>query len=152
MDPELVRVFCEEHTDELNRFRAHPRAARANKETELDKKTRDHGKLVDAILKGVPAEQVVDRMNALDARRKQLLAELSSMAEAQAVRLHPSMAETYRNRVRDLVAGLTAGDGHGAPKTSEAIRALVDRIVVTPSAGDPKELAVDLEGVLAQLL
>ena len=151
MDPELVRIFCEEYAAELNRLRANAGAARAAKEAELGKVIRDHAKLVDAILAGVPAAQVKDRMIALDAHRQQIEAELAAAPEAQPVRLHPTMAETYRVRVRELVEGLSHTDHTQALEAREAVRALVDRIILAPSAEEPGELTVDLEGVLAQL-
>jgi len=135
MDPELVRVFCEEYTAEMNRLRATSGATRAVKEAELAKVKRDHGKLVDAILAGVPGEQVEDHMIALDARRQQLEAELAANAPSDPVRLHPAMGESYRLRVRELVTGLSAsGDGPSSLEAREAVRALVSRIVLTPVA------------------
>ncbi len=61
------------------------------------------------------------------------------------------MAETYRVRVRGLIADLTVRDGSEVLETHKAIPALVDRMVLTPSAEDPRELMLDLEGVLASL-
>jgi hypothetical protein len=61
MDPELVRVFCEEYAAELNRLRAEAGAQRGAKVAELERVKRDHAKLVDAILAGVPGDQVKDR-------------------------------------------------------------------------------------------
>lgn len=104
MDPELVCVFCREYTAEANQLRANSGAAPAAKEAGLAKVRRDHGKFVDAILAGVPGEQVKDRMIALDTRRQQLEAELSAVPQVSPVRLHPGMADTYRERVRELVA------------------------------------------------
>lgn len=150
MDPELVRVFCEEYTAELNRLRSEAGAQRGAKAAELERVKRDHAKLVDAIVAGVPGEQVKDRMIALDTRRRELEAELSASPAPEPIRLHPGMAEVYRHKVRELAEGLA--DPSKNLEVTEAIRALVDRIVLTPSAEDPRVLMVDLEGVLAQLL
>jgi hypothetical protein len=87
----------------------------------------------------------------LDARRQQIEAELAITPEAHPVRLHPTMAETYRVRVRELTAGLSDTGSTQAFEAREAVRALLDRIVLTPSPHDPRELTVDLEGLLAQL-
>ena len=103
MDPELVRVFCEEYAAELNRLRADAGAQRASKAAELERVKRDHAKLVDAILAGVSASQVKDRMNVLNARREALEAELSASPAPALVRLHPGMADVYRKKVRQLV-------------------------------------------------
>lgn len=78
MDEDAVRIFCEEYAAERNRLRAQADAGRAGLERELRQTSSDHTKLVDAIIAGVPAEQVKDRMIALDARRKDLEAVLSA--------------------------------------------------------------------------
>lgn len=67
----------------------------------------DHKKLVDAILAGVPADQVKDRMIELDARRKDLERQLSAAPAPDPIRIHPSMAKTYRARISQLIAGLS---------------------------------------------
>ena len=153
MDPELVRVFCEEFTAEMNRLRAEAGTQRASKAAELERVKRDHGKLVDAIVAGVPAVQVKDRMIALDTRRQELEAELSASPAPEPVRFHPGMAEVYRQKVYALVEGLT--DPERNLEVSQAIRALVDRIVLTPELRPGRKratLTVDLEGALAAIL
>lgn len=58
----------------------------------------------------------------------------------------------YRTRVGELVAGLADADPEQSLEAREAIRALVNRIVLTPSPEDPTVPTVDLEGALAGLL
>jgi hypothetical protein len=97
----------------------------------------------------VPCEQVKDRKIALDTRRQQLEAELSASPAPGPVLLHPGMAEVYRTRAAELTAGLA--DPTRNVEVTEAIWALMDRSVLTPSVQDLRVLTVDLEGVLAQL-
>ena len=149
MDPDAVAAFCEAYTAERNRLRASATAGRAGVEKELAQVSRDHGKLVDAIVAGVPAEQVKDRMITLDARRTELQRQLDRIPAEDPVRYHPSMARTYRSRVGALIHGL--GNAEGMEAAKEAVRALVDRIVLTPDpAGGP--LTIDLQGAIAALL
>lgn len=72
MDPEAVQLFCEEYAAELNCMQAAATAGRAGLEKEMAQVTRDHRKLVDAIIACVPGEQVKDRMVDLDTRRKEI--------------------------------------------------------------------------------
>ena len=67
MDPEAVAIFCEAYTAEHNRLRAEAEAGRTGLERELRQATADHKRLVDAIIAGVPPEQVKDRMIEVDA-------------------------------------------------------------------------------------
>ena len=149
MDAEAVRIFCEEYAAERNRLNAAADGQRAELERELRRVTRDHARLVDAIIEGVPAEQVRDRMIALDGRRKEIEAALSRAPAADPVRFHPSMAATYRDRVGALIRGLT--EPGGIEEAKEALRGLVEKIVLAP---DPRGrgLTIDLHGALASLL
>lgn len=116
MDPGLVEEFCREYAAERNRLQAASLAGRSALERDLGRVKSDHGKLVDAIVAGVPAEQVKDRMIALDARRKNLEAELASTTAPSPLRYHPAMAVTYRDRVGALIRGLGRhGGGEGRP-------------------------------------
>ena len=150
MDPEAVAAFCEAYTVERNRLAAATTSNRTALEKDLTTTKRDHGKLVDAIIAGVPAEQVKDKMIALDTRRKELEAQLAAQDAAPApLRLHPKMSETYRDRVAALIRGLTEGDG--MEEAREALRGLIEKIVLEPRV-DGEGLAIDLHGALASLL
>ncbi|MEF9602482.1 recombinase family protein [Paracoccus sp. PXZ] len=152
MDPEVGQIFCEEYAAERNRLQAEAGAGRAALEKELRQVTGDHKKLVDAIIAGVPAEQVKDRMIALDARRKDLERQLSASPAPDPVRFHPSMAKIYRDRVGQLIRGLSEAEGQEEAK--EALRALVENIVLVPveTEEDGTRQAIDLHGALASLL
>lgn len=114
--------------------------------------TADHKKLVDAIIAGVPAKQVKERMIELDGRRKALERVLASAPAPDPLRFHPSMAKTYRTRVGQLIRGLSEPDG--AEEAKEALRALVEKIVLVPVQAEDGALtlAIDLHGALASLL
>ena len=155
MDPEAVAVFCEAYTAERNRLRIEASNGRSSLEKELRQVTGDHRRLVDAIIAGVPPDQVKDRMNALDTRRKDLERLLSASPTPDPVRFHPGMAKTYRERVGQLIRGLS--DGEGMEEAREALRALVEKIVLVPVPAEDAEdgrlhLAIDLHGALAALL
>lgn len=59
------------------------------------------------------------------------------------------MAKIYRDRVGQLIRCLADGDGQEEAK--EALRALVEKIVLTPKL-DGTGLSIDLHGALAGLL
>lgn len=112
MDPEAVTVFCEAYTAERNRLAVAATSTRTTMEKELATTKRDHAKLVDAIIAGVPPDQVKDKMIARDARRKELEAQIAQADVAPApIRLHPKMSETYRERVAALIRGLPESEG-----------------------------------------
>ncbi len=149
MDQEALTVFCEEYARERNRLQAEATQNRGSLEKELSTTKRDHAKLIDAILAGVPAEQVKDRMIALDARRIELEVQLSREPAPSPLRIHPKMAESYRAQVGLLIAQLQQPEGMLEAK--EALRGLIDRIVLTPDPATCR-LSLDLEGALSRLL
>ncbi|OWJ74310.1 hypothetical protein CDV49_19895, partial [Haematobacter genomosp. 1] len=155
MDEEAVRIFCEEYAAERNRLEAARSAGRADLEKELARVSTDHKKLVDAILAGVPADQVKDRMIELDGRRKDLERQLSASPAPDPVRIHPGMAKTYRARIGQLIAGLSEAERMDEAK--EALRALIEKVELVPVSAEESEsgkpgLAIHLHGALASLL
>ncbi|MBM2295189.1 zinc ribbon domain-containing protein [Sulfitobacter pseudonitzschiae] len=149
MDEAALAVFCEEYAKERNRLQAVAASNRGSVEKELAQTRKDHAKLVDAIIAGVPADQVKDRMLALDARRIELEGQLISDPAPSPLRIHPKMAETYREKIGALIARLQEPDS--MPEAKDALRGLIDRIVLSPTAPDGK-LSIHLEGALAALL
>lgn len=106
MDQDLLEDFCKEYTNERNRLATAADQGRERLEKELATLTRDHAKLVDAIVAGIPVDQVKDKMQQLSDRRKALEADLSRAADVVQLRFHPRMADTYRERVQALITGL----------------------------------------------
>ena len=149
MDQDALTLFCAEYAKERNRLRAEADQGRDALENERAKVIRDHAKLVDAIIDGIPVDQVKDRMQALDDRRVALDAKLATTPGADPIRIHPKMAMVYREKVAVLISQLTEPDG--MPEAKEALRALIDRIVLTPSPTTDK-LDIHIEGALAGLL
>jgi len=93
---------------------------------------------------------VKDKMISLDDQRVRLEAKLeATQASPAPLRFHPTMAETYRDRVGVLIEGLGREDG--LEETREALRGLIEKIVLEPRA-DGAGLDVDLHGALAGLL
>ncbi|WCR18589.1 zinc ribbon domain-containing protein [Paracoccus alcaliphilus] len=155
MDDEAVRIFCEEYAAERNRLQATREAGRADLERELKQISADHKRLVDAIIAGVPADQVKDRMIELDARRTDLERQLSAAPAPDPIRIHPSMANTYRARIAQLIAGLS--DAERMDEAKEALRALIEKVELVPVSAEESEtgkpgLATHLHGGLASLL
>ncbi len=155
MDEEAVQIFCEEYAAARNRLQAVREASRIELERELKQVSTDHKKLVDAIIAGVPADQVKDRMIELDARRNDLERQLSASPAPDPLRIHPSMATSYRVRISQLIAGLS--DAERMDEAKEALRALIEKVELVPVSAEAREpgrsgLAIHLHGALASLL
>ncbi|MGR3761912.1 recombinase family protein [Roseobacteraceae bacterium NS-SX3] len=151
MDDELLAVFCEEYTRHMNALRMSETGARASDEARLAKLIRDLDRLVDALIDGVPAERVKDRMAALTAEKAEVEACLAAEPlEAKQPLLHPAMGARYREAVAGLRAALDQGDK--AQEAVDILRGLIGRIVLHPAAEDPAGYLIDIEGDLAGIL
>ena len=154
MDPALVDVFCQTYTAHMNKLAAEHNAGRTGKQAELDKVTRDLGRLIQAIIDGVPGAQVKDKIAALEQRKATLTHQLAH-SEPAPVSLHPNMAAYYREAVADLREALLAPDKRD--EAAAVVRDLIDAIVLTPVDGEgevegKKTLSVQLVGRLAGIL
>ncbi len=148
MDPALFAEFCDEFTREMNRLRIEAGASIDAARAEIRKIDRDLDMLVNMILKGGAADRINYKMVALERRKKELESFLSTATEPPPL-LHPEMATFYRARVGELHMALQADAESQRLAASEALRALIDTIVLTPENG---ELKVDVRGDLAGIL
>jgi DNA invertase Pin-like site-specific DNA recombinase len=145
MDPELFKVFVTEFTAEWNRAQAAAAGDHADREAELERVRRRIERLVDALADGTPAAAVNGKLRELEQRRLSLEADLANVA-APAPRLHPNLAEVYRQRVATLAQALESEDGAEA---RALVRSLIDTIRLIPEGGT---LRVEIAGELAAIL
>ena len=115
-------------------------------ERELGRVQAEIGKLIQALKDGVPASIVKDPLIALEAQQTELRARLDRSAQPPPL-LHPNMADLYREKVTQLARGLEHEESRTA--AAEALRGLIDAIVLTPQEG---ELKIELQGNLAAML
>ena len=148
LNQELFEEFCEEFTREMNRLRMEHRASLSAAEREIERIEIRRKKLIEMVMNGVAPSEVRDEMNANAARREELKAKLEAVADPPPL-LHPKMAGIYRAKVTELARALQDPDSRS--EATEALRGLVDAIVLTPAA-DGSELGIELRGNLAAML
>jgi site-specific DNA recombinase len=146
LHPELVAAFVDKFHRELNRQRAEQDGHRDRTARDLEKTEREIRRLIEAIKAGVPGAAVKDEMTVLEAKRMDLLARLEA-APPSRPRLHPNLAELYRQKVTNLAEALN--DEHARVEAAECIRELIEEIRLVPQDG---KLRVELYGELAALL
>ena len=148
MDKDLCAKFCREYTEHLNELRRQHNRARRDYEQELIKINRENDKLVAAILDGVSGASLKEKSKYIVKRREELEDILNNIEEAPVI-FHPNMASRYHEEVSGLIEALNNKDHR--EEAAELIRALVDKIVLTPTEDDAG-LSVDLIGDLAGIL
>ena len=147
LNQELFDEFCQEFTREMNRLRMERRASLSSGKREVERIGTRIKKLLNLMLDdGIAVDEGKTEIKALDARRKELQAQLDTADEAPPL-LHPEMAELYRQKVTTLAHALEAAETR--TEAREALRGLIDAITLTPEAGI---LRIELKGNLAAML
>jgi hypothetical protein len=147
LNQELFEEFCEEFTREMNRLRMQHRATLFAAEHEIERIEARRKKLIEMVMEGVAPSVVKDELNANAARREQL--EKLAATEEPPPLLHPEMARIYRTKVTELAKALQEPDSRS--EATEALRGLVDAIVLTPDQSG-ETLQIELRGNLAAML
>ena len=148
MNQEALGIFCDEYTQHVNRMRMERNANIAGYEAQLVRFEKERKKLVEAILRGIPGDQLKDDFIDLGMRKKDVEARLAETEEAP-VLLHPRMANHYSDTVTRLISSL---DSEGLKAESqELLRTMIDKITLVPNA-ERTELQIDLHGDLAGIL
>lgn len=86
--------------------RSRPRTVFSANDSHID---RNLTRLIDAIKSGVPGSTVKDKISTLELRKTELKNKLEVVPAPQP-RLHPRLADVYRDKVANLVEALNAKD------------------------------------------
>ena len=148
LSPEVAEEAMRGFTAEVNRRNQERRAQGAAWQTELVKVNKAISTIMQAIEDGFYSPDMKGRMNELQAKKSDLQSRLATDAEVPNDIL-PSLALIYRAKVEALRASLS--DPNERDNAAEAIRALIDHIVVTPCDG-PDGLTAAIHGDLADIL
>ena len=146
MEPELVKEFIAEYHRELNRLRATAEQDGQMHLREIAKIDREIGRLVQAIKDGIQASSVGDELEKLEAHKGRLESAVQRDPEPTP-RLHPNLAELYRQKVANLREALNQRETRS--EAALLIRELVQEIRLHPIDG---ALQIELVGDLARIL
>jgi site-specific DNA recombinase len=131
MTPELAREFAAEYQREVTRLNALREGDHVRRTQELVKVERQIVAIIDAIKDGLRTPSMKEELLALEARKQELAAEIKQ-APAPAPRLHPKLAELYRERVERLHEELNRPELRS--EAGQVLRGLIDE--VSPDPGE----------------
>jgi site-specific DNA recombinase len=146
----LIDEFTAEFKRELARLRKEGHGARRRLSKELQDVERGIRRCLDFITGGDgDPGSVRDQLRRLEARKREIDADLRTQEDGMEIAIHPNLPELYRKKVAKLQQALQ----HEAtrPQVVETIRSLVDRIEVTPGL-ERGHCEVTIVGALAQIL
>jgi site-specific DNA recombinase len=141
---EAMRAFAEE-TNRLNRERRSSSGADRKALADIEKKLKE---IVTAIEDGGYSRPLMARLRDLEAKQDEL-AERLSHAPVDIPDIHPNVAGIYQRKVERLAEALRHPQERD--EAAEAIRALVERITLTPGS-KRGEIAATLHGDLGTIL
>ena len=150
MEPALFKVFCDTFVEELNRLRIEASTTIDAARAEIVRIDRRLNALTEALMDGtMPKEMIREKSHALYARKQELEKTLAEAVEPPPL-LHPEMANYYREQVAQLHKALADTSEPSRLRATEAIRSLIDKIVLTPAVDD--EMTIDVYGAIAGIL
>ena len=157
LSPEATAAFVREYAQAAKEREVQGAASKAPLLRRLGEVDRGINRAVDAIIEGVASEAVKHRLRELEGEKthiEQRLADLSQ--EPETVVFHPATAERYAAMVAELEDTLpdaTRGDTEAERRLTDAVRGLIDRVVITPrSQQRGAEMEITIEGTLQSLL
>ncbi len=148
MAPEIVEEAMRAYAQETNRLNRERCSNGDAWKAELSRVEKQIAQIVEAIADGMYHPSMKQKMTGLEARKAELIALLAD-APADAPDLLPSAASIYANKVAALAEGLNQPDAR--PEAAEALRMLIERIVLTPGAARG-EIFATLHGELGTIL
>lgn len=160
-DPAVVAAALDAYAQERRRLAAGMERERGERTRRLGEVTRTLERLVDAIGDGSATMKTIGgRMTELEAERARLEADIAAAdagPDKTAIALHPAAANRYLKLIADLGQSFAAGRATGASglpggiTSSEALRELLDRVIIHPTA--PRApIDVEIRGRLAALM
>ena len=148
MAPEAAAEAMKAYAEETNRLNRERRASGATDRKELAEIEKRMASMIAAIEEGGYVRGMSDRLRALEARQGELNERLTAVP-ADIADIHPNIAIVYRRKVERLAEALA--DPRDRDEAADAIRGLIERIVLTP--GEKRgEMHAALHGDLGTIL
>ncbi len=129
MAPEAAEAAMRAWAEETNRLNRERRASGASDRKELAAIGKKIAAMISAIEDGGYVRGMSDRLRELEARQDELTALLAAVP-ADPADIHPNVAAIYRRKVERLGEALKRPDE--CAEAADAIRGLIERIVLTP--------------------
>ena len=146
MRPERVKEFADEFHRAMNRLSADEDRSRASLGRDKIRVGQEIQRIVKAIKDGVPAQSLKDELLALE-RQKETIEQSTQTLPAPRPRLHPNLAQLYKDKIDRLVECLN--DDSIREEASNVLRDLIDEIRLSP---DGRTLRIEIFGELASLI
>ncbi|WP_322890705.1 recombinase family protein [Yoonia sp. 76] len=151
LHPDLIATFVEEYRRAFNAEAAGADAVRQKARRELAQIDKKISSIMTAMEDGMYQPSMKERMTELESEKLKLAMIIDESPEPPALRLHPSLSNLYRTKIRNLASALQ--DPTLKMEATEALRGLVSEIRMVPDVdaldGHYIELVGEVAGILA---
>lgn len=152
LDPDRVAMVVRVYHEERQRLAAETRAATARQRQRAGELDRQIARLLQAIEAGAgDVPEVVAQLKQRRTERAAIAGADEENAAAKVITLHPNFAEAYRKAVANLTATLSTSDEREINQARNALRTMIDRVVLTPTQS-ARGMDVHMEGKLAAMI
>ncbi|MCF8472709.1 MAG: recombinase family protein [Sphingomonadaceae bacterium] len=150
MAPDLIAEFIAEFQREVQKERLGAITARDEAERRLSKVCKDIDSIITAITEGMFHPSMKTKMDALEAEKANLEAQLRDIPAEDPITLHPGLADIYARKVANLAEALNAEDTKA--EAADILRGLIDKLILTPDATAANGHKIELFGELGAIL
>jgi site-specific DNA recombinase len=151
MHPALLAEFIAEYHREWNLSRKDEDTARATAAAELRQVTQKIDQIIVAITDGMYHASMKEKMDVLEVQKAELQARLGQFASnAEPLRLHPGLADLYRQKITSLSASLN--EDATRAEASELLRGLISEIRLLPDESASGGHSIEIYGELGAIL
>lgn len=148
MTPDMAAEAMRAYAQETNRLNCERRQSEDATRRDLAETIKAIAEIVRVIEQGGWHRALSDRLTELETKQDGLTARLSDVPR-DTPDIHPNIAETYCRRIERLTAALDHPDD--ALEAADALREVIDRIVVTPGKGRG-DYSITLQGELGTII
>ncbi|WP_159761405.1 recombinase family protein [Sphingomonas sp. 8AM] len=151
LSPDLVATYVREY----HRHHTKMLVERTRERSTLERRRSEAQRKLDRLV-GIVADgggefaEIREALGKARADRDEADRQLARIEAPAVIGLHPMIADDYRRQIEELAATLAADNANkeAAPK----VRALIDRIILTPKGGKARGVDVNLVGRLEELI
>lgn len=157
LSPEATEAFVQEYAKAAKERAADLAALKAPLLRRLGEVERRITRAVEAVLDGMASEALKRKLSELEREKVELEQQLAETdRQPEPIVFHPAAAKRYADIVAQLEATLpdaARGDTEAERRLKDAVRGLVDRVIITPLSQERGgEIEITIEGTLQSLL
>jgi site-specific DNA recombinase len=153
-NPEAIKLYVQSYNDEMKRLSAASSSTLHKLKNRLVRVEGELGRAIDAVVRGiVEPEDMRERIACLKQEKQKIEDELEGLQLSKIpVALHPTAMTSYLQCVNDLEEAIRANAVHGSEQSKNALRELVDAVIISPPENDESGMRIEVRGYLSRLV